>query len=141
MAGKEPKTQATTGSVVDFIAAVPDADRRRDCEALVRLMKKATGAQPLLWGSNIVGFGAYRMQYANGKTGDWPIIAFSPRKNDLTVYLMGGTERHPELLERLGKHKTGKACLYLKRLADVDAQVLGELIDAAVAEMAPRRVA
>lgn len=141
MAGNEPKTQASTASVADFIAAVPDTDRRRDCEALVRLMKKATGAKPVLWGANIVGFGAYRLQYANGKTGDWPVIGFSPRKGDITVYLMAGTERHPELLERLGKHKTGKACLYLKRLADVDAKVLAELIDAAVAEMAPQRVA
>lgn len=141
MASNEPKTQATTASVSDFIAALPDADRRADCAALVKLMQKATGAKPVLWGSSIVGFGAYRYQYASGRSGDWPVIGFSPRRNDLTLYLMGGTERHPELLARLGRHKTGKSCLYVKRLADVDTKVLVQLIDDAVAAMAPQRVA
>jgi hypothetical protein len=135
-----PKTVPTKASVDAFIAAQPGAQRQADCQALVRLMQRATGEPPVMWGGAIVGFGAYRMTYANGSTGDWPLIAFSPRKSDLTLYLMPGSEQFDDLLCRLGKFKTGKVCLYLKRLADVDAGVLGELIAAAVAAMAPQRV-
>ncbi len=135
-----PKTVPTGASVKDFIAAVPDAQRRADCTAVARLMQAATGEMPVMWGSAIVGFGSYRQQYANGSTGDWPVVAFSPRRNDLTLYLMPGFEGASELMARLGKHKTGKVCLYLKRLADVDLAVLDELIRASVATMAPRRI-
>jgi hypothetical protein len=92
-----------------------------------------------MWGGAIVGFGTYHYVYASGHGGDWPVVAFSPRKNDLTVYLMPGFEQHASLLQRLGRHKTGKSCLYLKRLADVDVDVLRQLIDASVAAMAPQR--
>jgi Domain of unknown function (DU1801) len=135
----EPKTRPTDASVADFIAAVPDEARRQDCQALVQLMQKATGSKPVMWGSSIVGFGAYKITNANGSTLDWPLIGFSPRKNDLTLYLMAGVEAQSKLLEQLGKHKTGKSCLYLKRLADVDAAVLGQLIDRSVAALAQRR--
>ncbi|MFC3148576.1 DUF1801 domain-containing protein [Piscinibacterium candidicorallinum] len=134
------KTQATTASVDDFIAAVADDTRRADCVTVRALMEKATGEKAVMWGSAIVGFGAYRYEYASGRTGDWPIIAFSPRKNDLTLYIMPGTEAFPALMDKLGKYKTGKSCLYLKTLADVDAKVLKALIDAAVKAMAPKRV-
>jgi hypothetical protein len=136
----EAKTQPSKASVADFIAALPDAERRNDCEVLARLMKKATGAPPQMWGANIVGFGTYAYRYASGREGLWPVVAFSPRKNDLTVYITPGFERYEAHLARLGRHKIGKSCLYLERLADVDRAVLAELIDDAVRAMAPRRV-
>lgn len=136
----EAKTQATTADVAAFIAAVADPVRRADCQALVSLMEQATGEKARLWGSSIVGFGAYRYEYASGRTGDWPVVAFSPRKNDLTVYITPGFDRFEALLQKLGKHKTGKSCLYLKGLADTDPAVLRELIHAAVAAMASKRI-
>jgi hypothetical protein len=136
----EPKTQPTTASAEAFIDALADEQRRRDCRVLLKLMRSATGAPPVMWGGSIIGFGTYRQTYANGKTGDWPVIGFSPRKNDLTVYLMPGFERLQPLLDKLGRHKTGKVCLYLKRLADVDPGVLTELIESSVQGMADRRI-
>jgi hypothetical protein len=135
----EPKTRPTDASVADFIGAVADETRRQDCQALVKLMQKATGSKPVMWGSSIVGFGAYPITNANGSTLDWPLIGFSPRKNDLTLYLMAGFEVHGALLAQLGKHKTGKSCLYLKRLSDADPAVLSQLIDRSVAALAARR--
>ena len=140
MASSTPKTVPTQASVKDFIAGVDDATRRADCQALVKMMEQASGQKACMWGDAIVGFGTYRQQYASGNTGDWPVVAFSPRKNDLTVYLMPGFEQRHDLLARLGKHKTGKVCLYLKRLADVDGAVLKQLIDDSVAAMAVRRI-
>ena len=140
MASSTPKTVPSKASVKDFIAGVEDATRRADCQALVKMMEKASGQKACMWGDAIVGFGTYRQPYANGSTGEWPVVAFSPRKNDLTVYLMPGFEQQQDLMARLGKHKTGKVCLYLKRLADVDSAVLAQLIDASVAAMAPRRI-
>lgn len=136
----EPKTKATKASVAAFLAAIPDEERRRDCKAVAKLMQEATGEKPVLWGANIVGFGAYRYEYASGGTGDWPVVGFSPRKNDLTLYLMAGFERHADLLAKLGRHKTGKSCLYLKRLADADPAVLKELVARSVAAMEKQRV-
>lgn len=136
----ELKTQVHDADVTAFIAAVPDPVRRADCQTLVALMEEATGEKARLWGSAIVGFGAYRYEYASGRAGDWPVIAFSPRKGDLSVYIMPGFERFEALMQKLGKHKTGKSCLYLKRLADADPAVLRELVHAAVAAMAPQRV-
>ena len=127
MSTSSPKTVPTNASVDDFIAAQPDESRRADCWRLVGLMRAATGEQPCLWGASLVGFGTYRYHYASGRSGDWPVVAFSPRKNDLTVYIMPGFDRYPDLLNRLGRHKTGKSCLYLKRLADVELSVLQEL--------------
>lgn len=140
MAKSSPKTVPTQASVKDFIALQEDPTRRADCTALVKMMEKATGEKACMWGSAIVGFATYRYEYASGTTGDWPVVGFSPRKNDLTVYLMPGFESQTELLARLGKHKTGKVCLYLKRLADVDLSVLQEMIDLSVQAMAPQRV-
>ncbi len=126
--------------VAHFLASVAEPARRADCETLLRLMEAATGERGQMWGTAIVGCATYRYAYASGQSGDWPVVAFSPRKNDLTVYLMPGFERHAELLQRLGRHKTGKVCLYLKRLADVDLDVLRQLIEASVAAMAPQRM-
>jgi hypothetical protein len=136
----ELKTKPTKVDVDDFIDALEDEGRRDDCRALVKMMKKATKAKPVMWGPAIVGFGRYRYKYASGHEGEWPIIGFSPRKNDLTLYLMQGFERHEELLGRLGKHKTSKACLYIKKLEQVDQDALKELIDLSVEAMADKRV-
>jgi hypothetical protein len=137
----EAKTRPTGASVADFIATVPDEVKRADCQVLVKLMQKATGRKAEMWGDAIVGFGRYEITYANGSKADWPVIGFSPRKNDLTVYLMEGFDQQQALLAKLGKHKTGKVCLYLKRLSDVDMAVLTDLVDHSVQAMAGRRVA
>jgi hypothetical protein len=136
----ELKTRPTTVDVDDFIDTVADEGRRDDCRALVTMMKEATKAEPTMWGSSIIGFGRYRYKYASGHEGEWPIIGFSPRKNDLTLYLMQGFEQHEELMQRLGKHKTSKACLYIKKLEQVDQDVLKELINWSVEAMADQRV-
>ena len=136
----EAKTKPTNVDVDDFIDTIEDEGRRDDCRELVKIMKKATKARPVMWGPAIVGFGRYRYTYASGHEGEWPIIGFSPRKNDLTLYLMQGFEQHQELLGRLGKHKTSKACLYIKRLEQVDMDVLKEMIEWSVEAMADQRV-
>jgi hypothetical protein len=131
----EPKTKPTSASIDAFIAAVEDETRRADCLSVAGLMSRITGKPPVLWGSSIIGFDSYHYVYASGRTGDWPIVGFSPRKNDLTLYIMAGFDRYDDLMRRLGKHKTGKSCLYLKTLRDVDADVLEELIRESVAFM------
>jgi Domain of unknown function (DU1801) len=123
------KTQPTGADVDRFLDEVPDAGRRADGRALRALMAELTGQPPVLWGPSIVGFGSYRYRYPSGREGTAPLAAFSPRKQNLVVYLIGGfEERHHRLLERLGPHKTGKGCLYLKRLSDVDLDVLRGLV-------------
>lgn len=136
----ENKTQPTARPVADFLAGVADPQRRQDCETVLGMMKTASGRDPVMWGASIVGFGMYRYTYASGRSGDWPIIGFSPRKNDLTLYIMPGFDRYEALMEKLGKHKTGKSCLYLKRLSDVDLPTLQALMDESVKAMAPQRV-
>jgi hypothetical protein len=134
------KTQPTQESVLDFLAKLSDDRRRDDCLTILELMRNATSAEPVMWGSSIIGFGRYRYRYESGREGEWPVISFSPRKNDLTLYIMPGFERYESLLTRLGKYKTGKSCLYLKRLEDVDRSVLKELIEESVKTMEPMRV-
>jgi hypothetical protein len=131
----EPKTKRTTASVADFLNSVADERKRQDCFVLVDLMREITGSEPSMWGDSIVGFGGYRQANSNGKEYEWPVTGFSPRKQSLTLYIMSGFEQYDELLGRLGKHSTGKACLYVKRLSDVDMAVLRELIDLSVAHM------
>ena len=135
----EPKTRPTNEDPRDFLARIPDENRRKDCLRILEMMRKASGARAVMWGTSIVGFGSYEMQYADGHTADWPIVGFSPRKNDLTLYIMRGFDGCDDLLSRLGKHKTSKACLYIKRLSDVDESVLKELITEGVRAMAERR--
>lgn len=137
----ELKTKPTMQTAADFLTAmVPDDQRRTDCFTLIGLMQEATGCEPIMWGPSIVGFGKYHYKYASGREGDWMVTGFSPRKNDLTLYIMPGFDRYAELMTKLGKHKTGKSCLYLKRLADVDLKILKQLIDASVKAMAGQRV-
>ena len=129
------KTQKTNASVSAFLKTIADDDRRKDCQTLVRIMKRAVGAEPKMWGSSIVGFGHYHYKYASGRENDWFLAGFSPRKQDLTLYIMAGFDRYDALMAKLGKHKTGKSCLYLKRLADVDVAALEDLIAASVKHM------
>ncbi|MEU8192370.1 DUF1801 domain-containing protein [Microbispora amethystogenes] len=127
---KQPVTVPTDVSVDDFLAAVPDERRRADAERLRTILREVTGEPAVMWGPSIVGFGSYRYTYESGRTGDSPLAAFSPRRQQLVVYLAGGFEgRHASVLARLGPHKTGKGCLYLKRLDEVDESALRELID------------
>jgi hypothetical protein len=127
----ELKTKKTTASVAAFIKGV-DADRQADCNALVRLMSEATGAKPKMWGPSIIGFGDYRYLNTAGKGSDWFVTGFSPRKKDLTLYIMPGVQRYPDLLKKLGAYSTGKSCLYIKRLADVDMAVLKQIVHTSV---------
>jgi hypothetical protein len=124
----ELKTKPTDQSVEAFIAAIPDQGRREDCAALVKLFKRVTGQPARMWGPSIVGFGSYHYTYASGREGDWPVLAFSPRKQNLTLYLMLKYAEHGALMKKLGKHTTAKSCLYIKRLADIDTKVLEQLI-------------
>jgi hypothetical protein len=135
------KTLATRASVTEFLDRATSGERRADCADLVRMMGAATGAKAVLWGSNIVGFGLYRYEYASGRTGDWPIIGFSPRKTNLTLYIMAGYREFQPLLAKLGPHTIGKSCLYVKSLGSLDREVLEELLAAAVQAMAAKRVA
>jgi hypothetical protein len=129
----ELKTKPNDGNVEAFLAAVPDARRRSDSLVLLDLFRTVTGAPPKMWGTAIVGFGDYHYAYASGREGDWFVTGFSPRKQNLTLYCMGGYEPHGAVLARLGKHKLGKGCLYINRLQDVDLDVLRELITTTVA--------
>jgi hypothetical protein len=138
MAKAEAKTRPTASSVQQHLAAIDDPVRRQDGQALADLMQRVTGQPALLWGGSIVGFGSYHYRYASGHEGDSCQVGFAARKNDLTVYLVAGFDGQPELLARLGKHKMGKACLYIKRLADVDLQVLEALVAGSVAEVRRR---
>ena len=129
----ELKTKPNDADVHAFLAGVPDEEKRNDSLALLEMFGTVTGEQPKMWGSSIVGFGDYRYAYASGREGDWFVTGFSPRKQNLTLYAIGGYEPHGALLARLGKHKLGMGCLYINRLRDVDQDVLRELIAVTVA--------
>ncbi|HYV82433.1 MAG TPA: DUF1801 domain-containing protein [Pyrinomonadaceae bacterium] len=124
----EAKTKPTNESVKDFLNKISDEERRADCFAVAEIMEEITGEKPTMWGPSIVGFGSYHYKYASGREGDWPMTGFSPRKKDLTVYLMMGFAKHTELIEKLGKHSGAKSCLYIKRLSDIHIPTLKKLI-------------
>ncbi len=124
----ELKTQKNDADVDDFLASVEPEQRREDAKAVRELMAAITGDRGAMWGSSIVGFGTKTTTYANGTTGQWMAIGFSPRKANLVLYIMDGFDKYEPLLADLGKHSTGKACLYIKKLADVDTEVLSEMI-------------
>ena len=124
----ELKTTPTQSSVQEFLRGIADEEQRRDSQTIAKMMKVATGAAPRMWGPNIVGFGTHHYRYASGREGDWFQVGFSPRKAELTLYLMGGLEPLAPLLKKLGRHKTGTGCLYIKRLSDVDLAVLERMI-------------
>ena len=132
-ANKGPAMRRTGISVAEFLAQVPDGQRRGDAYRLCALMQEITGEPPAMWGTSIVGFGSYHYRYASGREGDSALASFSPRGQHLAIYLVGEfTDRHRSALARLGPHKTGKGCLYVKRLDDVDSDALRELIDRSV---------
>lgn len=139
MAKATLKTTATTGSVDAFIAKQP-AEIAADCRTIIALMKKATGEEPKLWGPSIVGFGKYAYKYESGREGEWMLTGFSPRKANLTLYIMMGFEEELDLMKKLGKHTTGKSCLYIKKLSDVDLKVLEQLIAKGVKGLEKMRV-
>lgn len=130
------KTLPNGSSVDDFLNAVPDGAKRKDSFTLLKLFKKVTGQQPKMWGSSIVGFGQYHYKSERSRQeGDWPLIAFSPRKQNLTLYIMPGFEGYDSLLKELGKHKTSVSCLYINKLADVDTSVLEKILTKSFTEM------
>lgn len=131
----ELKTKPTDGSVEAFLNRIPDETKRRDAFTVLELMRQATQEEPVMWGDSIVGFGSYHYKYASGREGDWFLIGFSPRKQNLTLYIMDGFDGYDELLQALGKHRTGKSCLYLKRLAQIHLPALEELIQRSVQHM------
>jgi Domain of unknown function (DU1801) len=131
----ELKTKQTKASVEKFLNQIPDETKREDCFKIAQMMQEITGKEPKMWGPSIVGFDSYHYKYASGHEGEWPIAAFSPRKQDLTIYIMPGFEEQAELMHQLGKHRTGKSCLYIKRLSDVHVPTLKKLIRQSVKTM------
>ena len=131
----EMKTKPTNESVEKFLNRVSDEERRADCFAVAKIMEEITGEKPKMWGPSIVGFGSYHYKYASGREGDWPITGFSPRKKDLTLYIMMGFEKQGELMEKLGKHSHAKSCLYIKRLSDIHIPTLKKLIKVSVKDL------
>lgn len=131
----ELKTKVSDQSVAKFLNGIGDEKRRQDCLTILELMKQATKAEPRMWGSTIVGFGSYHYTYASGREGDWFLAGFSPRKQNLTLYIMSGFEQYDALLKTLGKYKTGKSCLYINRLDDVHLPTLKKLIQQSVKHM------
>jgi len=121
------KTKETGASVAKFVDGVGES-RRADCKALVKMLERATKAKARMWGSSIVGCGDFHYKYESGRENDWFMAGFSPRKKEFVLYLMGGIDREPALLKKLGKHKTSKSCLYIQKLADVDTNVLEEIV-------------
>ena len=128
----ELKTQLNDGSVEDFLNSVEDEQKRADSFRICEIMEEITGEPGQMWGSSIVGFGSYHYKYASGREGDWMLVGFSPRKQNLTMYVMDGVGSHDDLLAKLGKFKTGKSCLYVKRLSDIDEGVLRDMIERSV---------
>jgi hypothetical protein len=131
----ELKTKPTSQDVTEFLNNVPDEGKRQDCFAVLELMREVTGEEPKMWGSSIVGFGSYHYKYASGHEGDAALTGFSPRKQNLTLYITAGFEQYDDLMQKLGKHTTGKSCLYVKRLSDIDTGVLRELVQKSVDHM------
>jgi hypothetical protein len=134
-ASKGPKTTPTRASVSAFLSKNASGQARADCDTLVEMLSRVTDEPPVLWGTSMVGFGSYHYVYPTGREGDWPLIAFSPRKQNLTVYFAPGFAPFASDLARLGPHKLGQACLYLRRLADVDLDVLDTIVHGSVARV------
>ncbi len=128
----ELKTKPNEQSVAKFLKGIADKQTREDCFTILEIMKQITKAEPKMWGSSIVGFGNYHYKYESGREGDWFLTGFSPRKQNLTLYIMPGFSQYDELMKKLGKHKTGKSCLYIKTLADVNLPTLKKLIQESV---------
>ena len=132
------KTTPNDASVDAYLDSVENAVRRDDSRRVLAMMEKVAGEPPKMWGLSLVGFGSYHFTYASGREGDWPIVAFAPRKQNLALHIMPGFERYGDLLAKLGKHRTGRSCLYVNKLADIDFAVLEELVRESVSDMRRR---
>jgi hypothetical protein len=131
----ELKTKRNQGNVQAFLNSVPDEKKRQDSFTILELMRQVTGKEPEMWGDSIVGFGSYHYKYESGRESDWFLTGFSPRKQNITLYIMAGFDEYDKFLNKLGKHTTGKSCLYVKKIEDVDADVLKELVRQSVEHM------
>lgn len=136
MAQAQNKTSKTAANVDTFLNTVPDETRRRDSRKVCQIMQEVTGQKPAMWGPSIIGFGSYHYKYESGREGDFLKIGFSPRKNNLSIYFMDGVETYKTELQKLGKHKTAKSCLYINKLDDVDVSVLKEMVKKSYANKA-----
>lgn len=134
----ELKTKAGDASVEEFLEVIANEQIRNDCQTIVQIMQKATNAQPRMWGASIIGFGSYHYQYASGREADWMRIGFSPRKQNIVLYISNGFQEYEKLLTQLGKHSIGKSCLYIKKLVDVDMPTLEKLIQASIKYMSTK---
>ena len=135
----EPKTRKTTASVKAFLDAVKDPDKRRDAQAVDRMLRRLSGHKPAMWGPNIIGYGSHDWLSASGKSTPWPIVAFSPRSTFLVLYLLPAFPKRDALLAKLGKHSTGKTCLYIKRLSEIDASTLEALVKGSIDTLRARK--
>ena len=133
----EPKTKKTQASVAKFLSTQPE-QKREDCRVIIALMQTASGTKAEMWGSAIIGFGTYHYKYATGREGDWMRIALSPRKQNISIYIMDGFSKYEKLLAKLGKHKLGRSCLYINKLEDVNIKVLRTLIERSIKNMKKR---
>jgi hypothetical protein len=131
----ENKTKPTAKSVPEFLDHIADPRRKADCQRVAALMERLSGSKPKMWGDSIVGFGDYHYTYASGREGDWFQVGFSPRKQNLSIYIMDYLEHHSDLLEGLGKYKHGKGCLYINKLEDIDMNVLENLISTTIKQL------
>ena len=131
----ENKTKPGKASVTAFINSIEDKQKRSDVKKVAAMMREATGSRATMWGSSIIGFGSYHYKYASGREADWMLVGFSPRKQALTLYIMSGFDGYDELMANLGKHKTGKSCLYINKLEDIDLDTLRELVRQSVEHM------
>lgn len=129
------KTIPAKKKVEEFLSAIDNESRRSDCLKLIKIMKEISGENPVLWGDSLIGFGKYHYKYASGREGDWFLTGFAPRKNNISLYLTYDLSRFEQLLKKLGKHKTGKGCLYIKKLEDIDQKVLRQIIKETVEYM------
>jgi hypothetical protein len=132
------KTNITGVRVADYLSTIDDDERRQDCETLIKLMASITHTQPNIWGSSIIGFGCYHYRYPSGREGDAALTGFASRRTDISVYLVASAANQDQLLAQLGRHKMGKACLYIRKLADIDMHVLTQLIAGSVSEVKRR---
>ena len=132
----ELKTKQNNASVSEFLSSITDKEKQKDCRTVMKLMREVTGKRAKMWGTSIVGFGSYHYKYKSGREGDWFVTGFSPRKQNLTIYIMPGFSKYDALMKKLGKYKTAKSCLYIKRLSDVDIKVLERLVTRSVKDMA-----
>jgi hypothetical protein len=132
----EPKTKPTDRSVEDFLNSISNEKKRQDSFTILKLLEEATGEEPQMWGDSIIGFGRYKYKYASGREGEWFLTGFSPRVQNLTLYIMSGFDHYDVLLDQLGKYKTGKSCLYINKIEDIDLKTLKDLVKQSVEHMA-----